>query len=797
MLKNHLKVFFRQFKKRPLNSIVNIVGLAIGLAVCGLIGMYIANEMSVDQFHTNGDRIYRVNSWLQSPSGEAGSMPTVGRPIAKTITEEVAEVEKVVPMHNFGTSVLHEQKRYFEEVYFAGEHFFEVFSFPLLEGNPASVLKEPYSAVITESIKQKFFGNEPAIGETIILSDSIQFQITGIAKDPQPSHIPVEILVSMSTFYAMGGSPNEWFTLDGYCYVMLGDKVVYETAEAKLAGIPMRKKGDLFKEYGYVVKLELDPLEDIHLKAKAPYGMKPNGDLKRLRLLGMIAIFVLLIGCINFINLTTAQTVERAKEIGIRKTIGASRWALIGQTLSEALLLVFIASGVAALIMDLGLPFFNNLTDQSLSLSFFLDQRIWPAILLFLVLTGLLAGGYPAVSQARLRPVESLKGQYREGKSGGNLRKVLVVAQFGISIVLVISTIVVFRQLNFMQNSELGFQKDQMLVINARKTPRNQFIENYETLKQELLSVAGVELVSGTTAIPGRTGWGGQLVRPEGAPEDMNYTMEVIPSDHDYVATLGLKIKAGRDFSTAFSTDAEEGVLLNEKACRIFGWSPDEAIGKKIWTSGRDGGVVVGVLEDYHQHGLQSEINATVNFISTRTYRYLMLRLNGSDFQSSIQSVKAAWEAQFPGYPFDYQFLDDAFNQQYQSEARLSRTFGIFALLGILTACLGLFGLSVFMAEKRTKEIGIRKVLGATVQQLVALLSKDFLKLVLFSIFLGAPFAWYFMEKWLENFAYHINIQWWMFALAGSLALGIALLTVSVHAIRAALANPVEALKDE
>lgn len=797
MLSNHLKLFFRQFKKRPLNSVVNILGLAIGLAVCGLIGMYIASEMSVDRFHEKGDRIYRVNSWLQTPEGQSNSIPTVGRPVAITIAEEVPEIEKVVPMHRYGTSILHEQKRYFEEVYFAGEHFFEVFSFPLLEGDPVTALKEPYTVVLTEKIKQKFFGDEPALGKTLIMGDSTPFRVTGIAKDPPTTHLQMEVLTSIATFYTMGADLTQWFTLDGYCYVMLGEKTSYEMAAAKLENIPMEKKGEMFKDYGYICNLELDPLEDIHLNAKASYGMKPNGDLKRLKLLGMIALFVLLIGCINFINLTTAQTAERAKEIGIRKTIGASRWALMGQTLGDALLLVFMSSVVAALIMDLGLPLFNELTDQALSLHFFLQQQIWPAILLFLLMTGLLAGIYPAIAQARLRPIESLKGQYREGKSGGNLRKVLVVAQFGISIILVISTIVVFRQLSFMQNSELGFQQDQMLIINARKTPRKQFIENYETLKQELQNVAGVELVSGTTAIPGRTGWGGQIVTPEGAPENMNYIMEVIPSDHDYVTTLGLKVKAGRDFSPSFSTDAEEGVLLNEKACQIIGWTPEEAIGKKIWTSGRDDGVVVGVLEDYHQHGLQSEINATLNFVSTRTYRYLMLRLNSTDFQASIQSAKAVWETQFPGYPFDYEFLDDAFNKQYQEEARLSRTFGIFAFLGILTACLGLFGLSVFMAEKRTKEIGIRKVLGATVQQLVSLLSKDFLKLVLFAIVIGAPVAWYLMGKWLENFAYHINIKWWMFALAGGLALAIALLTVSVHAIRAALANPIQALRDE
>lgn len=797
MLRNHLKLFFRQFKKRPLNSIVNILGLAIGLAVCGLIGMYIANEMSVDQFHTKGERIYRVNSWLQTPNGEVSSIPTVGRPVALTIAEEVPEIEKVVPMHRYGAPILHEQKRFYEEVYFAGEHFFEVFSFPLLEGTPATALKEPYTVVLTESIKKKFFGDEPALGKTLIMGDSTQYRVTGVVQDPPPTHLELNVLASVATYYAMDPDLTQWFTLDGYCYVLLGEETSYGAAAAKMENIPMEKAGDMFKDYGYICKLELDPLEDIYLNAKASYGMKPGGDLERLKLLGMIALFVLLIGCINFINLTTAQTVERAKEIGIRKTIGASRWALIGQTLSEALLLVVISSGVAALLMDLGLPLFNDLTDETLSMHFFLQKEVWPAILLFLLLTGLLAGIYPAVAQARLRPVESLKGQYREGKGGGNLRKVLVVAQFGISIVLVISTIVVFRQLGYMQNQELGFNQEQMLVINARKTPRKQFIENYETLKQELQSVPGVEKVAGTTAIPGRMGWGGQVVRPEGVPEDMNYNMEVIPSDHDYVSTLGLTIKAGRDFSEVHSTDSETGVLLNEKACEVFGWQPEEAIGRKIWTAGRDGGVVVGVLENYHQHGLQREINATVNFISTRTYRYVMMRLNTSNLQSSIQSAKAVWDAQFPGYPFDYQFLDDAFNEQYQAEARLSRTFGIFALLGILTACLGLFGLSVFMAEKRTKEIGIRKVLGATVQQVVALLSKDFLKLVLIAILLGAPVAWYLMSRWLENFAYHINVQWWMLLLAGGLALAIALLTVSIHAIRAAVANPIEALRDE
>jgi putative ABC transport system permease protein len=804
MLKNYLKVAFRSLVKNKVYTVTNITGLSLGLAACGLIALYIVDEWRVDRFHEKGDRIYRVVTNTIEKGQSTMASNTVGRPVAKAIKQDVPDVEAVVPVHWANYPIKHNNRYFFDRELFAGEDFLTTFSFPLLEGDAKTALHEPYSLVLTKSAAQKYFGNTSVLGKTLMLNDTLPFKVTGVTADPQPSHINFQILLSMSTFYALHGQDqsDQWFTWDEYCYVLISPKANLATAEAKIAALPMKYNGKEYRNNGMHVTHGLEPLSSIYLHS---FGMpdpggannRTGGSAKQLYMFGAIGLFLLLLACINFVNLTTAHQGERAKEVGIRKAIGAAYVSLVKQFMGESLLLAYLAGTLALLLIALTLPLLNELTGKTIPTSILVHPITISTTIIFLLLTGCLAGWYPALMLARFRPVETMKGQTIMAK-GAWLRRSLVVFQFCISLVLIVSTMVVLRQLRFMQSQKLGFNKERVLTIELRKLPRIDFIKNYESIKQQVASIPSVQEVTGVSALPGRDGWNGQIIYPEGRPREQTLSLEVIPVDHDYVKTLGLTIKYGRDYSKRFTTDAGHAVLLNEAACKAIGWKPEEAIGKSIGTSGLEKGQVVGVIQDFHQHGLQQKINPLLTFITpANTYRYLALRLGAGDIRTSVAQVEEFWRKRFPGYDFDYYFLDEDFNQQYQTEQRLSTLAVMFAGLAIFIACLGLFALTTFTAERRTKEIGIRKVMGASVLNIVSLLSKDFLKLVVIAIAIASPLAWYAMHQWLEDFAYKTDLSWGVFVLAGSLAVGIALLTVSFQSVKAALMNPVKSLRSE
>ena len=791
-----LKVAWRNLVKRKVYAFINVFGLSIGLAGCALIGLYIFDEWRVDRFHEKGHRLYRVTTDVESTTGDGGVNATVGRPLAAAIAAEVPEVEKVIPVRRANFSVKLDGQYYFEKMLYGGESFLEAFSFPLKEGNPATALRDPYTLVLTESTAEKYFPDGPALGKTLMLNDSLAFRVTGVLADPPPSHMEFAVLLSLPTYKALGGDPTQWFTWDEFCYVLLPGNAGPARAEQKISALSMRHNGKQYREAGYRVSHSLEPVSSIYLHSKAGGLNRPTGSAGQLYLLGAIGLFILLLAIINFVNLTTARQADRAKEVGIRKTIGAAYRSLVAQFIGESMLLVGLAGALALLAVALLLPLLNDLTEKTLTLALLTRPAAVGLGVAFLALTGLLAGWYPALVLARFRPVDTLKGYVTPDGKGAWLRKGLVVFQFCISLVLITGTMMAVRQLRYMQNQKLGFNKDRVLVINLRKTPGKTLYENRVSIKQGLEALPRVASVTAAAGLPGRGGWEGQLVRPEGRPPEQALTMEVIPVDHDYVKTLGLTIRAGRDYSRSFAGDATSGVLLNEAACRAFGWAPEEAVGKGISTSGMEGGRVVGVLADYHQHGLQRKIEPVLTFIGDY-FGYYAVKLKPGDATAGVAGVEAYWKARFPGYPFEYFFLDEDYDGQYKAEARLARLFGVFSVLAIAIACLGLFGLAAFMAEKRTKEIGIRKVLGASVTSIVSLLSGDFLKLVAAAFVLSVPLAWYAVEQWLQGFAYRIAIGPWPFALAGGLALGVALLTVSFQAVKAALANPVKSLRSE
>ncbi|MGB8194456.1 MAG: ABC transporter permease [Chitinophagaceae bacterium] len=797
MFGSSLKILFRSLAQRKGYTLINVLGLAIGMAGCGLIGLYVHDEWKIDRFHANGDRIYRVTTDMVTAKDEPGSIATVGRPLAQTIANEIPEVETVVPIRRANFSILHNNQYFYQKTIYGGENFLQVFSFPLVEGNAQTALKEPYSLILRKSVAEKYFGKASAIGKTLVLSDSLNFTVTGVVADDVASHINFEVMLSLATFYTMGGTATQWFTWDEYCYVMLKKNADAKLAEKKISALSMKYNAEEYKRNGYDVTHSLEAIPSIHLYSKLSGINTTAGSAKQLYILGFIGLFILVLACINFINLSTARQAERAKEVGVRKTIGAGYRSLVGYFISESYILVLLGGLLAIVLISFFLPYFNEHTERNISADVLLHPGTIVLILGFLLLTGLLAGWYPALLLARFRPVQTLKGHGVDHNKGAWVRKGLVIFQFAVSLVLIIGTLVTIKQLNFMQSQELGFDSSQMLVIDARKTPRQDLINNFSTVKQDIANLSPVQSVSAATGLPGRSGWQGQLVWAAGRPSEEAVTMEVIPVDYDYAKTLGLKILHGRDYSTSFSTDATQGMLLNEQACKAFGWKPEEAVGKNIRTSGVDSGIVIGVMADYHQHGLQGRIEPIATFIAPYAFGYIAVKLKQGDVTSSVQRIEAYWKSRFSGYPFEYFFLDDDFNQQYKAEQRMSTTFTVFAVLAVFIACLGLFGLATFMAERRRKEVGIRKVLGASVSGVTALLSKDFLKLVIIANLIAWPVGWWLMNRWLQDYEYRITINWQLFLTAGILSLVIALLTVSFQAVRAALANPVKSLRSE
>lgn len=796
MYLNNLKIALRKLLQRKVFTLINVTGLAIGLAGFGLIALYMYEEYSVDRYHTNADRLYRVTTDMQGTAVDEGSMSGVGRPLAAMIARDVPEVEDVIRIRRSSYAVKHNNEYHFDKVLFAGERLFTAFSFPVLKGSRSTMLSEPFAAVLKESVASRYFGNEDPVGKVLTVGDSINVTVTGIVADELNSHIDFDMVLSLATYEALGGTSTEWFTWDEYCYVLLRTNTNTASAEEKISALSMKYNSAEYSNNGYIVTHSLQPVPDIYLHSNMPGINKAAGNIKQLYILAGIAIFILILACVNFINLTTARQAERAKEIGVRKTIGASVGSLIWYFLLESFIIVMLASVAAVILITLLISPFNQLTGKDLSTNALLHPVAMIVAFGVILLTTVLSGWYPALILSSFKPAKTLKGNVYESRSGSGLRKTLVVFQFSISIILIICTIVSLRQLNHMQNQQLGFDNDRMLVIETRKTPRMELITQYSGIKTDLRSLSQVSSVTAAAGLPGRSGWEGQLVWAFGRPSEQSVTMEVIPVDHDYTQTLALRMVSGRGYQHSES-DSRYGMLLNESAARLLGWTADEAVGKRIYTSGIDTGIVLGVMADFHQHGLQQKIKPLATFIAPYAYGYIAVKLSGNNLSEAVSQVQQYWKKRFPGYPFEYFFLDEDFNRQYLSEQRTANTFTVFAAIAIFIACLGLFGLATFLAEKRRKEVGIRKVLGASVASVTALLSKDFVRLVIIANLISWPVAWWAMNSWLQDFEYRINISWWTFILTALLSILIAFVTVSYQAIRAALANPAESIHTE
>ncbi len=791
MFKNYLKVVLRNIAKHKGYTFINIAGLAIGLGCCILILLYIQVELSYDRFHQNADQIYRVVSEF----GEKGSArlgANTSYPIAPNLKADFPEVLEAVRIRRAFKPIISYEDKIFREdrFFFADSTFLDFFAFPILKGDRKTVLRQPNSLVITEETARRFFGDEEAIGKTFTYDNLFEFRVDAVIHNlPENTHIEFDFLAPIQNLGAR--SLGRWTTFtQNYTYIRVPKNYAPEDLEAKLPGFTDKHVGDSILQ-GSIFNLGLQPLTDIHLHSHLKNEIKPNGDIAYVQLLSAIAFFILIIACINFMNLATARSVNRAKEVCIRKVAGAQRGQLIKQFLGETILISLISFLLSLFLIELLLPTFNNLINRELDIRFLIDPLVLLGLVIIVLITGMIAGSYPALFLSKFQPTEALKTKGSTRSPAVRMRQGLVVFQFAISIVLIVCASVVYDQMDYMMEKDLGFDKQQVLVVPIdQKTGRQS-----EVIKREFKKNLNVLNATASMLIPTKRLWTWGIKRETA---EKGITIGTYMIDFDFLETYGMEIIAGRNFSKTILTDSTESFLLNEAAVLQLGWAtPQQALGQQLnWGNGRRTGSVVGIVKDFHVVSLQERIEPIVFFINP-DYYYLSIKIRADEIQNTLSYIGKSLAKITPYLPFEYFFIDENFDRLHRANERLAQTFGAFSFIAISIACLGLFGLVAFTAEQRTKEIGVRKVLGASIPGIVVLLSKDFAKLIVWALVISAPIAYFAMSDWLQRFAYRIEISWWVFALAGGLALGIALLTVSTQAIRAALANPVESLRYE
>jgi putative ABC transport system permease protein len=803
MIRNYLLIAWRNLRSQPFLSFLNIFGLALGLASCLLITLYVVDELSYDRFHEKADRIYRINVDATF-GGTEQSLTQVGDPMGETLKKDYPQVEEYVRFYDVnGSKIVRKGNESIDEhrSVFADPTLFNVFTLPALFGNTKTALNAPNSVVITESTARKYFGTPDVVGKTLEVNKA-PYTVTAVIRDiPQNSHFNFDFIFSMKNVKYDWGN---YLTSNFQTYVVLKEgtdytafnrnfsqmieKYLFPQAKQKMKMVSAKD----FNRGGNRLVFSLFPLTDIHLRSDRRAELDVNGNSQFVAVFSAVALFVLLIACVNFMNLSTARSAKRAKEVGIRKTMGTNRQSLIGQFLAESILTVtlslLLALGFAALIM----PFFNELAAKTLSVNRLFAIPILPFLLLLPIGVGLVAGSYPAFFLSGFNPIAVLKGTKGNGLRKSNFRNALVVFQFATSVILIIGTLIVYRQLNYIQTKNLGFDKEQILIIDGT----HALGSNVDAFKNEVLTLPGVTAGTLSGFLPVSTSQrnGRTFSKERVSSSDNRIDTQSWFVDYDYIETMGMKMVKGRSFSKDFGEDSS-AVVINESMARLLGYT--NPVGQKIY-SGDDATplTIIGVVNDFNYESLRKTIGPLVLNLGTST-ALASFRVNTQNLPNLLKQAEAAWQKMPTGVQFSYRFMDEAFDTMYRAEQRIGQIALTFAGLAILIACLGLFGLATYMAEQRTKEIGIRKVLGASNTGIVTLLSRDFLKLVLIAIVIASPIAWYAMNQWLQDFAYKITTEWWVFALAGVLAIGIALLTVSFQSIKAALMNPVKSLRSE
>ncbi|MDW7692433.1 ABC transporter permease [Flammeovirgaceae bacterium SG7u.111] len=801
MFKNHFKIAWRHIFKKKLYSFINITGLGVGMACCILILLYVKHELSYDQYHTNLHSIYRVLHAYKS-QGEKGK-PTNpedyqvwgSAPVGPALIKDFPEVESYFRFTSPSNWLFeYEDKRFQEDnIVFADSNAFEMFSWKMIAGDPATALDEPYSIVLTEKVAKKFFGEEDPIGKTLREGETA-IKVTGVMENvPANSHFTFDGLVSMSTFRDFRpGIFDSWGYVDFYTYFILQENASIANLKSKTSEFVDRYTGD-WEDSDYEITFE--PMADAYLHSEAARQPGETGSIANLTIFSSVALFILLIACINFINLSTSRSLERAKEVGIRKVVGARRYTLIGQFLSEFILLSLFAAALAMVLVVLLSPVLQDISGKPISYKSLLVWENLPIATGVILLIGLLAGSYPALLLSRFQPTKVLKGAFKSSGGGIALRKGLVVFQFSLSIALMVGTAVVFSQLQYLRNHDLGFDQEQMVIVDFAWD--SEVKRQMDAIKQTYLSNPDVVSIASSRAVPGGflPNAGTYIEAPDGTKT--MYSPTIYEIDQDFISNYKIELAAGRSFSRDFPMDSAQALMINEAAAKMWGYSnPEDIVGKEFDQWGKSG-TVIGVVKDFNYKSLHKSVEPLSLRYDPRSLRKFSIKINSKDIPKTIAELEKTWDELVPHRPFLYSFLDDSFNKQYQADNRFGQIFGVFACIAILIACLGLFGLTAYTTSQRTKEIGIRKVLGASVGNIVALLSIGFLKLFFIALLIAIPLSWYVMTRWLEGFAYQVGLRVELFALAGIGTLSIALLTISWQSIKAALANPVKSLKSE
>ncbi|MBK6391976.1 MAG: ABC transporter permease [Saprospiraceae bacterium] len=812
MIKNYFKIALRNLWKFKGFSLINIFGLSMGLACFVLIAMYVADELSYDRYNEKVDRIFRINSDIRF-GGTDLNMAVSADPMGAVLKKDYPQVEEYARLYSSsGSRLIKKGDEYINEdrITYADSTFLKVFTMPVLAGDSKNFLNEPNTVAITETIARKYFGDvQGAIGKTIETSGAnpTLFKVTTVLADmPHNSHFIYDFLFSMANVdYDFGNFLSHNF----HTYVLLKPGTDYQLFNKNFDQVinkyilPQAKQYmqiesmEDFAKSGNMLKYSLFPIKDIHLHSSRTVELGVNGNIQYVYIFSAVALFILLIACINFMNLSTARSAGRAKEVGIRKVLGTEKKALIGQFLTESTLMAFISTLLAISIIWISMPWFNTMAGKQLEFTILFK----PQYILFLfslpIVIGILAGSYPAFYLSAFQPISVLKGKLIAGSKKNGLRNFLVVFQFATSIILIIGTIIVYQQLKFIQNTNLGFNKDQVLVVN------NPGIrgENREVFKNEIAKLSGIKSASFAGYLPvSNSSRNDNTFSPDAVMNEKNgFNMQSWSVDYDYIPTLGMEIIKGRNFSKEYGSDSA-AIIINESTAAVLG--PDEPIGKYLYTN--DGGSpnsttalqIIGVVKNFHYESLRKNVGPLSMRLGNNRWASAY-RVDTKDINQLVKNIELKYKEMAPGMPFSYQFLDDSFDEMYREDQRIGQVSLNFAFLAILIACMGLLGLATYTMEQRTKEIGVRKVLGATVANIVKMLSKDFLMLVSISIVIAVPIAWFGMYKWLQEFAFRMDMSIWIFVAAGVVALLIAFITVSFQAIKAALMNPIKSLRTE
>jgi len=789
VLKNYLKVAIRNIIRHKGYSIINIAGLAVGMACFIMISLWVLDEKSYDNFHENADDIYRVVEEQRVSADNTLRVSVTPGPLGQALIDDFPEIENFCRLKYFPINILFQinDNNYNENtVEFADQSVFDMFTFQFIKGEPETALTDKYSLVMTERMAKKYFGDDDPIGQIVIVNNDWNLKVTGIIEEvPHNSHLKFDFLIPFEILADVGLDLNQWGNNSFHTYVQLEENANYDAINTKITSYI--KKHDP-ETYTY---LSLQPLSKIHLHSDYIADVPGHGNITYVYIFSAIAIFVLIIACINYMNLATARASKRAREIGLRKVVGAERLQIVKQFLGESIIISLIALGLALILVELFLPTLNNIFSRSLSLNFGENTNLIFLLIGIVIITGIVAGSYPSLILSSFNPVKVLKSSSVMASSGAKLRKALVLIQFSLSIILIIGTIIVYEQIEYIRNKNLGFDTEHVVYMETS----NDLRDKYQSFKNELLNHPDILNITYSSDLPMGMSTSTDGVNWDGKDTETEVSMYVTGVDFGYIKTFNMEIAQGRDFSEDFGTDSSSAYIVNEAAAKYIS-SSESPVGQRfaLW---QIEGTVIGVVKDYNFRSLHNQIEPMVLQIGIMRNSYISVKISSENIPTTIETLKKVCNKYAPENPFEYSFLDDTFADQYRNEMQIGSIVRYFTVMAIFIACLGLFGLSSFTAEQRTREIGVRKVLGASVANIILKFSLEFVKWVLLANIVAWPIAWYAMSKWLHGYAYRTQISWTVFVYSAIIGLGVVILTVSYQAIKAALANPVKSLRHE